>query len=104
MAGRLTAPLAEALDLVERKIVAGQKQQAVQEHGTVSGRKDETVAIEPLRVARVVLRRKRVHSVYPMAAAPIGKPGMPEFAFCTASADKMRMVLMHRFSSSLSGC
>jgi hypothetical protein len=35
-----------------------------------------------------------------MAAVPIGKPGCPEFAFWTASADRMRMVLMHRCSSS----
>ena len=33
-----------------------------------------------------------------MAAAPIGMPGCPELAFCTASAESMRMVLMARFS------
>jgi hypothetical protein len=34
--------------------------------------------------------------VYAMAAAPIGKPGCPEFAFCTMSADKNRIVFMAR--------
>ncbi len=34
-----------------------------------------------------------------MAAAPIGIPGWPEFAFCTAFADRMRMVFMHKFES-----
>ena len=33
-----------------------------------------------------------------MAAAPMGMPGWPELAFCTASADSMRMVLMARSS------
>ena len=33
-----------------------------------------------------------------MAAAPMGMPGWPEFAFWTASAERMRMVLMHRSS------
>src|SRR5258708_18599675 len=47
--------------------------------------------------------RNLVQSVYAMAAAPIGMPGCPEFACCTASADNMRTVLMHRFSSSLFG-
>src|ERR1035438_1828472 len=43
--------------------------------------------------------RNCVHSVKAMAAAPIGMPGCPAFAFCTASAERMRMVLMHRSSS-----
>ena len=29
-----------------------------------------------------------------MVAAPIGMPGWPESAFCTASIDSMRIVLM----------
>src|SRR5208283_3918203 len=43
--------------------------------------------------------RNFVQSVYAMAAAPMGMPGCPELAFCTASAESMRMVLMARFSS-----
>src|SRR5579864_2468579 len=38
-----------------------------------------------------------------MAAAPMGMPGCPALAFCTASTERMRMVLMHKFSRSRSG-
>ena len=37
-----------------------------------------------------------------MGAAPIGRPGWPEFAACTASMDSMRMALMALVSSSRS--
>ena len=35
-----------------------------------------------------------------MVAAPIGMPGWPEFACCTASIDSMRIVLMQSWSRS----
>ena len=35
-----------------------------------------------------------------MAAAPIGSPGWPDFAFWTASADRKRIVLMQSVSRS----
>src|SRR5262245_44830971 len=41
-----------------------------------------------------------VHRTYAIGAAPIGRPGWPEFAFCTASAARNRMVLTASFSSS----
>src|SRR6185312_13640287 len=41
----------------------------------------------------------RSHNVYAIAAAPIGIPGWPELAFCTASAESMRIVFMHKSSS-----
>jgi len=34
-----------------------------------------------------------------MGAAPIGAPGCPEFAFCTASIDSVRMVSIASRSS-----
>ena len=34
-----------------------------------------------------------------MGAAPIGRPGWPEFAFCTASMERQRMVFTHSWSS-----
>ena len=37
-----------------------------------------------------------------MAAAPIGRPGWPELAVCTASMERMRMALMASVSSSRS--
>ena len=59
MPGRLAAPLAEVLDVVQREVVAGQVQQAVEQHRTVPGREHEPVAIEPVRIARIVLEQAR---------------------------------------------
>src|SRR5436189_6458302 len=39
-------------------------------------------------------RRNCCHSVYATGASAIGVPGCPEFAACTASMDKVRMVLI----------
>ena len=61
MPGCLAIPLAELLDVVERQIVAGQMQQAVEQHRAVTGRQHEAIAIEPVWIARVVLQL-RVHS------------------------------------------
>jgi hypothetical protein len=54
MARRLRAPLAEALELVERQVVAGQVQQRVEQRRGVPGREHEAVAVRPCRVGRVV--------------------------------------------------
>ena len=54
MAGRLAAPLAELLDVVERQVVARQVQQAVKQHAAVAGGKNKAVAIGPARLARIV--------------------------------------------------
>ena len=37
--------------------------------------------------------------MYAIVAAPIGIPGCPEFAFCTASIESVRIVLMHSSST-----
>ena len=79
------------------KIVAGEMQQAVQQHRAVAGRKDKAVAVEPVGIGRIVFR-KRVHSTYAIGAAPSGRPGWPLLAFCTASIDRKRRVLMHSSS------
>jgi hypothetical protein len=39
-------------------------------------------------------RRNRCHSVYATGASAIGVPGCPEFAACTASIDRVRIVLI----------
>src|SRR5271154_6172265 len=39
-------------------------------------------------------RRNPCHSVYASGAIPMGVPGCPEFAACTASMAKLRMVFM----------
>src|SRR5947208_11938411 len=42
--------------------------------------------------------RNRGQSAYAIAAAPIGRPGWPELAFWTASAERKRMVLIDTVS------
>ena len=54
MARRHAAPLAKPLDLFERKIVAGEVKQTVQQHRTVPGREHETIAVEPTGIGWVV--------------------------------------------------
>src|SRR5579862_8103302 len=46
--------------------------------------------------------RNRSKSVCTTGAMAMGVPGWPEFAFCTASIDSVRMVLMQSWSRSLS--
>ena len=55
MARRLRIELAEVLELVHRQVVAGQVQQRVLQHRAVAVGQDEAVAVEPLRVVRVVV-------------------------------------------------
>ena len=49
--GVLLWSCAEVLQLLDREIVAGEVQPAVEEHRAVAGGEDEAVAVEPLRVA-----------------------------------------------------
>ena len=56
--GRLGAPLAELLDVVDRhRVVAGEVQQRVQQHAAVTSRQHKAVAVEPLGVLGVVLQK-----------------------------------------------
>ncbi len=54
MPGSFRAELAESLNLRERKVIAGQVQHGVEQHGGVSGREHHPVPIRPARVCRVV--------------------------------------------------
>jgi len=54
MTGGLRVQLAEALDFLDREIVAGQMQQRIQQHRTVAVAEHETIAIEPFRIRRVM--------------------------------------------------
>jgi hypothetical protein len=47
MAGGPAPPLAEAFDLVQGEIIAGEMEKAIEEHGTVAGGEDEAVAVAP---------------------------------------------------------
>jgi hypothetical protein len=63
VAGRQRAPLAEALDLVHRERVAREVQHAVEQHRAVAGTQQETIAVGPVRVRRVVIQNLRVEHV-----------------------------------------
>ena len=54
VSGSLGSPLSEVLDVVERKIVAGQMQEGIEEHRSVSAGKDEAVAVEPFRIIGIM--------------------------------------------------
>ena len=55
-------------------------------------RQHEAVAVGPFRVRRAVAQM-RFHSTSAISAMPMGVPGWPELAFCTASMDSARMAL-----------
>ena len=54
VARRDRAPLAELLELVHREVVAGEVQDAVEQHRAVAGAEHEAVAVGPRRILRVV--------------------------------------------------
>ena len=56
VARRARVPLAEALELGHRKIMARQVQQGIQQHRAVPVRQHEPVTIEPARIGRVVAK------------------------------------------------
>ena len=63
MAGREAPPLAEALELVERQVIARQVEQRVEQHAAVPRREDESVTAGPGRVGRVVAQVARPEHV-----------------------------------------
>src|SRR5271166_1449500 len=54
MARCLRTPLPKLLDIVKRKIVAGQVQQGVEQHACVTVRENEAIAAGPMRIPRIV--------------------------------------------------
>jgi hypothetical protein len=80
--------LAEVLQLLDGHVlVAEQVQQRVKQHGAVTGRQDEPVAVRPVRASCGSNLRKCENSTVTISAAPIGRPGWPELAACTASME-----------------
>ena len=61
--GALLPHWRKLLDVVQRQVVAGQVQQAVEQHRAVPGREHEAVAIGPVGIARVVLEEARPQHV-----------------------------------------
>jgi hypothetical protein len=50
----LASPLPELLEIADGKVVAGEVQEAVDQHRTMSSREDESISIHPMRILRVV--------------------------------------------------
>ncbi len=63
VAGRVRAPLAELLELVQREVIARKVQHAIEQRRGVAVGQDEAVAIRPQRVGRVVLHELVVEQV-----------------------------------------
>ncbi len=63
MSGRLAAPLAELLQVIQRQRVTGHVQQAVQQRRAVAGGQHEAVAVRPVRIRRVMLQLFRPQRV-----------------------------------------
>ena len=56
MAGSFAAPLAEALEFIEREIIAGKMEQAVEQHGAVTRGENEAITVRPMRIFGVELQ------------------------------------------------
>ena len=97
--GRARTPLAEVAEVVELEPEAGEVEHRVQQHRRVPGRQHEPVAVGPVGVGRVVLHDARPQHVGERRERH-RRPGMPEFAFCTASIARPRITLIARCSSS----
>ena len=76
MPGRLARPLSEPLELIEREIVARQMKQRVEQRRAVARGEDETVAIPPARVLRIVAKEASPQHVSHRRRAH-RQPGMP---------------------------
>ena len=63
MARRRRLPLPEALQLLEREVVAGEVQRRVLQDARVAGAQHEPVAVRPVRARRVVPQHLRVEEV-----------------------------------------
>ena len=63
MAGRPALPLPEIPDLVEGKVVAGEMEHGVEQHGPVPAGEHEAVAVRPFGVFRVVPHEARPQHV-----------------------------------------
>ncbi len=63
MTGRSALPLPELLEVFHREVVAGQKQQTVEQRTGVPGREHEPVAVGPRRILRIVPQVARPQDV-----------------------------------------
>ena len=73
------APLPKLADVVQREVIAGQVEEAVDEHGGVAGRENEAVAVDPAGVARIVPQVPGPEDVSDRCEGH-GRAGWPELA------------------------
>ncbi len=59
MTGGFTVQLAEVFQIINRNVVAGQVQQAVKNHGSMTIGEDKTVAVVEFRVGRIMIEELR---------------------------------------------
>ena len=59
MAGGFTVQLTEVFQIINRNVVAGQVQQAIKNHGSMTIGEDKTVAVVEFRVGRVMIEELR---------------------------------------------
>ena len=75
---RLRVQLAEALQLVDRQVVAGQVQEAIEKHRAVAVREHEAIAVRPLRMGRMVAQMAPPERECDLRHSH-RHPGMPRF-------------------------
>jgi hypothetical protein len=94
-----TAKLPETSNVVHRRpLIAGQMKQRVDQHRAVPGGEHETVAVMPIGSCGSYFRYC-VNRTVAASAIPIGIPGWPEFAACTASIARARIALASSLGS-----
>ena len=93
MARRLAVQLAEVAQLVDRQVVAGEVQQRVEQHRAVAVARARSGRGRASAGCAGLWRRCRPHSATAISAMPIGAPGWPELACCTASIASARIAL-----------
>ncbi len=80
MPRRPTAPLPEVHQLLHRQIVARQVEQRIEQHRSVAGRKDEAVAVVPVRIGGIMAKELLPQDVCHGRGAH-RKAGMAAFCF-----------------------
>ena len=98
MTGRFRAQFAEVLDVLDgHALGAGQIEQRIKQHGAMTARQHETVAVEPVGMVRIEIQHVPIENSGNIRRAQ-RQPGMAGFGFCHRihgqSADGICHVIM----------
>ncbi len=63
MSGRLRMKLTEIFQFAHRQIIARQMQKRINQHRTVSGGKQKSIAVKPFRIFRIVTHKLRPQNI-----------------------------------------